>query len=129
MSEPNALAAGAVAAGGALTTVVLDHMSIALWGVPLATVSAAATGALVPALLLDPEPLLHALRRWLGSMLLALIATAAVMRAFSLEQIYGVAVAGGIAAFARDLFAVLRGELPPIITWVREKFTGRRSEP
>lgn len=128
MGEPNTVLAGAIVAGGAVTSVMLDHLAVAIWGIPLSTVSAAATGGLVPALLLDPEPLAHALRRWLGSVLLALICTAAILRTFQLEQIYGVAVAGGIAAFGRDLYSLLRGELPPIITWIREKFTGARRQ-
>lgn len=128
MGEPNTVAAAAVAAGGMLTSVIFDHLSIAIWGVPVSTVSAAASGALVPALLLEPEPLPRAIRRWLGSVLLALICTAAILRAFALEQIYGVIVAGGMAAFGRDLFALLRGELPPVVTWLREKFTGTRRD-
>lgn len=127
MTEPH-LSAGAAlagAVGGAVATAWADQVALAFFGVPLAAVTAAMTGALVPALLLDSQPLLQALRQWTGSVALALITTALVLLTFGLPKEYAIGVAGLTAAFARDLFAALRGELPPLITAVRERLAGR----
>lgn len=127
MTEPHLTAGAALigTAAGVGITAAAEKAALAFFGIPLAAVTAAMTGALVPLLLLDPEPLLTALRRWAGSVALALIGTAAVLLAFSLDPKFAIGVAGLKAALARDLFAALRGELPPLITAVRERLAGR----
>jgi hypothetical protein len=106
-------------------TTVLEQTSLAYFGVPLAAMTAAVSGALLPTLLLDREPLAEAIKRWAGGVLFALLFTAAMLKFFGMDKGYAVAVAGALAAFARDLMALARGELPPVVTWFREKWTGK----
>ncbi len=127
MTEPH-LSAGAAlvaAAAGAGITAAAEKAALAFFGIPLSAVTAAMTGALVPLLLLDPQPLTGALRQWFGSVALAFIGTALLLLTFGLDNTYAIGVAGLLAAFARDVFAALRGELPPLITAVRERLAGR----
>jgi len=115
-------------AAGASLTAVLEQASVAFFGVPLAAVTAAMTGAMVPALLLDAEPLREALRRWLGSVALALVATALLLHVLGLEKPHAIGVAGLVAAFGRDIFSAVRGQLGPLAAAVRELVTRNRKE-
>lgn len=127
MTEPH-LSAGvtlAAAAAGASLTAAAEAAAIAVFGIPLSAVTAAATGALVPLLLVDPPPLRTALRQWAGSLAFALVLTAIVLLAADLNAKFTTGVAGLLAMFARDLFHAARGELPPLITAVRERLAGR----
>jgi hypothetical protein len=126
LSTSGSLAGKAAVAAGAGTLVVIDQFSVLFFGVPAAAITAAFTGALIPALLLPPEPLIEAARRWLGSALFALVFTALVLLVFGLQQHYAIGVAGALASFARDLFALARGELPPIISAMRVRVFGPR---
>jgi hypothetical protein len=119
--------AAAVAATGALG--VLEHWSGHLFGLPLQAVTAAMVGALIPTLLLDPEPWRVAVRRWLGSVALALVATGLVLQAAALDKPFAVGVAGLVAAFARELFAGVRGELGPFLSAVRQRLVGNSGAP
>lgn len=132
MTEPH-LSAGtalALAAAGAGFTAAADQAALAFFGLPAAAITSAASGALVPALFQDPQPLLRALRHWLGSVLLSLSITAVVVLWAGLpDRGWAIGVAGVAAAFARDLYAALRGELPPIITALRTRVFGRGAAP
>lgn len=130
MSEPH-LSAGAAlgaAVAGASVTAALEHAAVAFFGIPLAAVTAAMTGALVPALLLEGEPLLQAVRRWLGSVALSLVATALLLHLLGLDRVHAIGVAGLTAAFGRDLFAAVRGQLGPLAAAVRKLLTRNRKE-
>lgn len=127
MREPDALIAtakAAVPATGAGITVVLDQVSLAVFGIPVAAVSAAATGALVPALLLEPEPIIDALRRWVGAVAFSLCLTALVLLALELQRGYTIGIAALLAMFARDLHSTLRGQVPPLFDGLRRRVFG-----
>ncbi len=130
MTEPHFSAGSAlvVAATGVGLTALAEKASLAYFGIPLSAATAAMTGALVPLMLLDPEPLPRAFRLWLGSVALALISTAAVLWAFGWPDKVAIGVAGGIGAFGRVIFAAVRGELPALITALRERLTGKPKE-
>jgi hypothetical protein len=122
LTEPH-LSAGATlvaTAAGAGFTLAAEKAALAFFGIPLAAVTAALTGALVP-LLFTEERLLTALRHWLGSALFALLLTALVLLLADLGDKAAIGVAAVLAMFARDLFAAARGELPPLVTAVRER--------
>jgi hypothetical protein len=114
------------AATGAGLTAALEHAAMSFFGVPLPAVTGAMTGALVPALLQDPQPIRAALRQWLGSVALSLVLTALVLLAFDLAKPFAIGVAALLAMFARDLFAAARGEVGPLLTAVRERLVGAR---
>jgi hypothetical protein len=127
MTDINAaIAAGAVAAGGALSAWAGTGASA--FGVPASAVIAAATGAVVPLLLLDPEPLMHALRHWLGAIALALCTASLAMHFGGLDKSLAGPVAGVIAAFSRDLFSAARGQIPPLVAALRERLAGKPKE-
>lgn len=111
---------------GAAATVALDAISMAWFGIPIAAVTAAATGALVPNLVLDEEKALVMARRWIGSVAFSLSLTALVVAVSGSERELVIGIAALLAMFARDIFAALRGQVPPIINAVREKFTGKK---
>lgn len=127
MHEPHLSAAHAAvaAATGFGVTAVLESTALKFFGLPLAAVTAAMTGALVPALLLDPEPLAMAVRRWMGSVALSLVATGLLLLVLELDRAYVVGVAGMVAVFGRDLFSLARGQLPPLVGALRERITGK----
>ena len=124
MTDPQVIAAGSVAAVGGGAAAWLAAAG-GLYGVPSAAIVAASTGALVPALLLDPEPFGQALRHWAGAVLFALGSTALTMHFAGLDRTLAGPVAGVIGMFARDLFALARGQLPPLVAAVRERLTGK----
>jgi hypothetical protein len=128
LSEPHLTSGGAVlvTAAGVSATAALEAGALAWFGIPLAAVTAAMTGALVPALLLDPGPLLEALRRWVGSVAFALITTALVVLVLQLDRGAAIGVAGLTACFAREIFAAARGEVGPLVAAIRAKLTGSK---
>lgn len=128
--DPQVLIAAAKAAlpAGAGVTVMLDQMALVFYGIPLSAVSAAATAALVPALLVDPEPLRDAVRRWMGAVLFSISLTAFVMNAFGLPRALSIGVASLLAMFARDLHSTLRGQVPPLLDGLRHRLLGSGKE-
>lgn len=91
---------------------------------PHTTIVGAVMGALIPALFLDPEPIGKAARLYLGAVLLALVFTGGLMAWAGLGERFATAVAAALSTFARDLHALVRGQLPPIVDAVRSKITG-----
>lgn len=106
---------------GTITTVVLDQWALATYNIPLAAITAAGTGALVPLLLLDKEPFFRALRLWVGSVAFALLITGIIIAFITSWKPAAVPLAGVIAMFARDLFASIQGQVPPIVASLRER--------
>lgn len=129
MAEPHfsagsALVVAAGTAGAAFTVAAAEKAALAFFGVPLAAVTAAFTGALVPMLFMDERPS-RAFRYYAGSVAFSLVLTAVVLLAADLDPKWSIGVAGGLAAFARDLFAAFRNEVPPLIGAVRARLVGR----
>lgn len=109
---------------GALTTAVLERWAVATYNVPWGAVTAAMTGALVPLLLMDKEPLGRAVRLWAGSVAFALIGTSTIIAFAESARPFVAPVAGAVAMFARDLFAAIQGQVPPLVASARERLTG-----
>ena len=101
-----------------------EQASVQHIGISLSSVMAAFSGALVPAMFMPTEQLRIAVRNWVGSVIMSLICTAAVMLYFKLDPRFGIFIAGVIAVFARDIVSTVSGQLPPILGSLRERFIG-----
>lgn len=91
---------------------------------PHATIIGAVMGALIPALFLEPEPIQKAARLYLGAVLLALLFTGGLLAWLDIGERFATALAAALSAFARDIHALVRGQLPPIVDAVRTRLVG-----
>lgn len=130
LSEPTATALQVVIAAGvsAGAAVAIQGTDFVFYGhhLPVAGLAAAMAGAAVPQLIVGEETIWRALKFWLAGVIVACIATPAVILATDWPPAATVSISGCIAIFGRDIVQRFQGELPPMVTFIRRWITGAR---